>query len=107
MYRYFTDAEVAGLDPVFVWFLDKARHEAGVPFVLTETVAEGGSHVENSAHGRGLAVDIRCRDSHTRFRILRGLLHVGFNRIGIYDRHCHVDYDSSLPQQVAWLGVSH
>jgi len=106
MYKYFTEEEVSGLDKEFVHRLDWARDIADVPFVLTETVASGGSHKENTAHQRGLAVDIRCHDSYTRFRILLSLYHVGFKRIGIYDRHVHVDGDTSLPQQVAWLGKS-
>jgi hypothetical protein len=104
--RYFTDEEVEGLDPDFVWMLDQARHIAGCPFVLTETVAKGGSHVKNTAHQRGLAVDIRCHNSRPRFRILLGLIRVGFTRIGVYDRHIHVDMDDSLVQEVVWTGVS-
>jgi hypothetical protein len=39
--------------------------------------------------------------------MLVGLVRVGFRRIGIYDHHCHVDCDDSLPQNVVWTGVSH
>ena len=104
---YFNDTEIAGLDETFVAVLTKARHRAGTPFVLTETVATGGSHAANTSHGRGLGVDIRCHDSRSRFLILEALFAIGFTRIGIYDRHLHVDFDSSLDQSVVWLGTSH
>jgi hypothetical protein len=82
--------------------LDDARSIAGVPFVLTSAFRAG----DPRSHGRGLAVDIRCSDSETRWRILKGVILAGFLRIGIYDRHIHVDIDESLPQRVAWWGRS-
>ena len=105
-YRYFTDAEVAGLQPAFVERLDLAREMAGVSFVITEGLAKGGSHVKKSAHEAGWAVDLRCSSSHQRFRILRALFAAGFTRIGVYDRHIHVDADPTKPQEVTWHGTS-
>lgn len=106
MKPYFTEAEISGLDPGFVEQLVEARHLAKTPFVLTETVATGGSHVANTAHARGLAVDIRAHDSVTRFKIVKALLDAGFVRIGVYNAHVHADADVSLPQGVMWVGVS-
>ena len=103
---YFTDEELVGLQPVFVERLMEARQRAMTPFVLTETVASGGSHVANTAHARGLAADIRAHDSVTRFKIVKALLDSGFTRVGIYDKHVHADVDLSLPQGVLWVGVS-
>lgn len=106
MKPYFTDDEIAGLDSTLVERLVEARHLARTPFVLTETVAKGGSHAANTAHARGLAVDIRAHDSVTRFKIVKALLDAGFVRVGVYDRHVHADVDASLPQGVLWWGES-
>lgn len=107
MKPYFTDAEIAGLQPALVERLIEARKLAMVPFALTETVATGGSHVPNTAHARGWAVDIRCHDSVSRFKILKALMTVGFMRIGVYDKHIHADTDPGLPEGVVWIGESH
>lgn len=106
MRPYFTDEEIAGLAPALVERLIEARRLAMTPFVLTETVANGGSHVENTAHARGLAVDIRAHDSITRFKIVKALLDSGFTRVGVYNLHVHADVDDSLPQGVLWVGES-
>lgn len=106
MPEHFSDAEVQGLRPDFVALLDKARGLAKVPFIITEGLAKGGSHVENIAHQRGEAVDIRCSGSRDRMRIISAALVVGFRRIGVYDKHVHLDVDITLPQDVIWTGKS-
>jgi zinc D-Ala-D-Ala carboxypeptidase len=112
MARYFVAAEIVNLRPELVRRLDEARELAGVPFRITSgyrspsaNAAVGG--VGNSAHGRGLAVDIACAGSRDRFHIVRGLFAAGFRRIGVYDRHVHADLDDSLPNPVCWTGDSH
>jgi len=104
MPTYFSEREVRGLDPGLVSLLDYARQLAGVPFVITcglrtpeENVAVGGA--ANSAHLRGLAVDLRAHDSESRFLILAALFKVGFRRFEVVaaDGHVHVDIDPSLP----------
>jgi uncharacterized protein YcbK (DUF882 family) len=106
MARHFSDEEVKNLDPRLVELLDFARESAGIPFVITEGYAVGGSHVGNTAHQRGKAVDIRARDGVSRFKILTALLSVGFVRLGVYNHHIHADIDATLPQNVIWCGVS-
>lgn len=103
---FFSPEEVDGLDPALVSRLDKARGFAGVPFIITEGLGAGGSHTPNSAHQRGLAVDIRCSSSRNRMKIVASALIAGFRRIGVYDRHVHLDVDDTLPQDVIWVGVS-
>lgn len=103
---YFTDEELAGLDPRLVERLMDARKRAMTPFVITEGLAVGGSHVANTAHARGLAVDLRAHDSVTRFKIVKALLDAGFARVGVYDKHVHADVDPDLPQGVLWWGRS-
>lgn len=114
MYKpnFFTKEEVEGLDPEFVAKLDWARGRAGVPFVITSGKRtpeenERVTGVDASAHIKGLAVDLRVTDSIQRKKMVHALLLAGFNRIGIYDKHCHVDVDPDLPQDVMWVGVSH
>ena len=112
MAKHFLPEEIAGLDLKLVAMLDEARDIAGVPFVITSgkrTEAEnsGAQGVKNSAHIRGLAVDLQCLDATSRFFMLVGLIQAGFRRVGCYDRHLHADCDESLPQNVTWTGVSH
>ncbi len=104
---YFSDEEVRGLDPTLVALLSHARQLAGVPFVITcglrtpeHNASVGGA--SNSAHLRGLAVDLRAHDSHSRFKILAALFAVGIRRFEVVasDGHVHADIDSSLPQDV-------
>jgi zinc D-Ala-D-Ala carboxypeptidase len=111
-WHYFTDMEVDGLDTEFVAKLDQARHYAKTPFNLTSGKRtpednERAMGVEASSHCKGLAVDIGCSDSRSRKLIVAGLLLAGFNRLGIYDRHVHVDSDPDKDQDVIWLGKSH
>ena len=112
-WNYFTESEVMGLDTEFVAKLDKARHEAGVPFIITSGKRTPADNervlgVEGSSHVKGLGVDVRCHDSHTRFKIIKGLILAEFVRFGIYDKHIHIDFDQGedKPQEVAWLGKS-
>lgn len=106
MARWFSDEEIEGLDPELVRRLDTARSYAKTPMIITEGLASGGSHVANTSHQRGLAVDIACHGSHARMKMVSGALLAGFRRIGVYDRHLHLDVDEKLPQDVLWTGVS-
>lgn len=111
-YEWFSDAEVQGLDPRVPRMLDIARTVAGVPFRLTATT--GGQHAPNSAHYRGLAVDIGlghlaegfARDTQ-RWAMLKGLYAAGFKRIEICPAHIHVDIGEP-PDYVSptcWIGT--
>lgn len=81
--------------------LDAARHEAGMPFSISSAYRPDDS----GAHGRGLAVDIRCSGSIQRMAIVRALLNQGVPRVGVYDKHIHADVDPTLPQGM-WAGTS-
>ena len=109
---YFSPSEVVGLKPELVELLEKARGYAHIPFIITsgfrdpaENTASGG--VDDSAHTRGLAVDLRCSSSRNRLKMVSALILTGFTRIGVYDRHIHADIDPTLPQEVLWIGLSH
>lgn len=110
-WKYFTDFEVIGLKDNLPAMLDMARGIAGVPFILTSTV--DGKHAPNSAHYKGLAVDIglghlsagAIRDG-ARALILKGLVKAGFERIEICHLHFHVDIGTA-PDYITplcWLG---
>lgn len=116
-WTYFTETEVQGLDSELVAMLDKARHIAGVPFVLTSTVRTCAANqaalgAEHSTHLKGLAVDIGLghlqageEQDGARFRILDGLYTVGFKRLGLYKAHIHCDLGKApdYTEQVAWF----
>ncbi len=107
-FRYFSDAEIKNLDLELCAMLDRARGVAGVPFIITcgfrtpEQNAALAESVKDSAHLTGHAVDLSCKDSSTRYNMLRGLILAGFNRIGIYSAHLHADNDPTLPPNVCW-----
>ena len=90
-----------------MWKIDNAREMAGIPFVLNSAYRsveyeKSKGRKGNSAHTRGMAVDIRCNTSQNRMKILKALLDNGFNRIGIGKTYIHADCDSSLTQNVVW-----
>lgn len=85
--------------------LDKCRALAGIPFVLTSAYRNPDKNrkvggVANSAHTKGLAVDISCANGSIRWLIVINALNVGFRRIGIGKTFVHLDIDKSLPQNV-------
>lgn len=112
--KYFSPAEFQRCDPPcaidqmdgeFLRILDRVREYAGIPLVLNcayrskaHDLSKGRSG--NSAHTKGLAVDIRCTASANRFRIVEAALANGITRIGIGKTFVHIDNDGTLPQGV-------
>ena len=99
------------MDPYFFERLEIARLYADVPFRLSSAFRciphnrdVGG--VEDSAHTKGLAVDIRIPDAYTRFKVLYGLIKAGFKRIGVYETYIHVDDDQTKSSEVVWMRKS-
>ena len=91
----------------FLERLDFARGITDVPFRIsssfrTEEHNEKIGGKPDSAHLKGLAVDISCTTSSERFRIVKALLEAGFRRIGISKYFIHVDADDTKPQNVIW-----
>lgn len=115
-YEYFTDRDfktanpscsIDDMDKAFMYRLDKAREFAGVPFIVNSayrTVEHEHKMGRDgtSSHTKGLAVDISVTSSRNRYHILRGLLKVGFTRIGIGETFIHVDGDDDKAQKVIW-----
>jgi zinc D-Ala-D-Ala carboxypeptidase len=115
--KYFKDDEFkckcgCGFDITFPFkmALDMAREEAGVPFVINSGARcikhnEKVGGAKNSAHLRGLAVDIKndWNDEIATTKRLMALSNICRNfqvmRIGINKRlgFIHIDIDHSLP----------
>ena len=94
------------MEPAMIAQLQMARSIAGVPFVIT---SGWRSKDDSLAHWLGKAVDIRAKDSGTRWRIVDALLAAGFVRIGVYYKTGHVHADSNtleegFDQNVLWVG---
>ncbi len=112
-YREFVSPDTGeeNMDYRMVHFLDIMRQILGFPLVITsgyrtpEYNAKIGG-VADSAHLRGLAVDIKCVSSFTRWKIVNFVMNwyngVEVRRAGIGDTFLHIDIDSSLPNPVMW-----
>ena len=60
----------------------------------------------SSAHNTGKAIDIRAWTGKDRFQIIQAANKLGVNRIGVYDRHVHLDVDMTKGQNTMWIGKS-
>ena len=85
--------------------LDISRGFAKVPFSINSACRcdkhnkqIGG--VKDSAHCKGLAVDISTYSDIIRFAIVEALLHAGFTRVLMYDTFVHVDMDLTKPNPI-------
>jgi len=90
----------------FVAILDKIRDEYGKKMIVDSgyrtpewNTKVGG--VPDSAHIKGLAADIHCRDSLNRFKLTNIALKY-LNRIGIGKDFIHMDIDDNLPHPRMW-----
>ncbi|ATB68875.1 hypothetical protein SJPD1_1056 [Sulfurospirillum diekertiae] len=88
-----------------VYMLDTARQWANIPFKINcgcrckkHNKDVGG--VTDSAHTKGLAVDISTPSDSVRFSIVSALLKVGFKRVLLYDTFIHCDMDLSKPNPI-------
>lgn len=115
MSKYFSDDEVRGLDNGFIQKLDKAREIAGIPFVITSGLRTPEKNqsvigaVPDSAHLKGLAVDLRVTSSRDAALIIDAAKAAGISRRGIYvdsywnPRHIHIDVDPDKIDDVLFI----
>lgn len=96
------------IDQGLVNSLERLEHVLGHELTFSSgyrcqacNAAAGG--VKNSAHMRGLAVDILASSSADRYHLIYCAVTQGFARIGIGRNFVHLDIDLSLPQHVVWL----
>lgn len=114
-WKWFTADEVKDLNAEFVAKLDMARQAAGIAFTITSGFRTPEANqsligaVPESAHCKGLAVDLGVASSHEVSRIVQGCLASGIHRIGIYVNHdwqpihVHVDVDPDKPPEVIFI----
>lgn len=95
------------MDYHFMKMLDLARYHYKRKMVITSgyrtpshNKAVGG--VRNSAHVKAMAADISCRDSISRYLLIKALMQAGFTRIGIASTFIHVDNDITNSRNVIW-----
>ena len=116
MSKYFSPSEfracspscrIEQMNPAFLDTLDRIREAAGIPMVLTCAfrskqwdISKG--RTGNSAHTRGLAVDVRCSSNANRYKIIRAAIACGITRIGIGKNFIHIDADPSLTHERIW-----
>lgn len=94
---------VENLTPEMKAIVDQLEDKIG-KVTITSGARDG---IGSSAHNAGLAVDIRAWDGKTKYAIVNAALELGIKRVGIYDRHVHIDIDSTKTHQnTIWLGKS-
>lgn len=105
MSKYFKNIE-EGMSEGFLMKLDEARAYANVPFIINSAYRSPEHPLSkknpSSSHIKGLAVDIRIRNSRERFVVVDALLAVGFSRIGLGRNFVHVDSDLDKSDSVMW-----
>lgn len=112
-FRYFSDDEIKGLVDDICWKLDRAREYFGNPIVITcgyrspaHNREIGG--VPNSAHTKGMAVDIKAPiDPFQREKLAWALGAAGFRNVESAPRHFHAATDPSVPKDVFYPGDDH
>jgi zinc D-Ala-D-Ala carboxypeptidase len=95
------------MDDIFLDRLDRARTEAGIPFVVNS-----GYRCENhnrtvggkktSDHLFGCGADIKAETGHIKYKIVRAAIMVGINRIGIGKTFIHLGTYEKNPKNVIW-----
>lgn len=95
--KYFMESE-----PVFI--LDEIlRKERISAFVMEGYVSKAyGDKIaiaENSSHRVGKAVKIRCINKIKRFKIIKGLIQYGIERINVSNEFIYFDTDNYLKDQ--------
>ncbi len=92
----------------FMRRLETARIKANIRFIIKSGIRTQiyndslKNSVKNSAHIKGLAVDISCVNDNDFIIIIKALAEAGFKRIGIGKNFIHVDYDLAKPYPVVW-----
>ncbi len=86
---------------------DRARHRAGVPFVVNSAFRTVEHEISRgrdgtSSHTKGQAMDIRAVGGRQRYLILEAMMDEGFNRIGVYPGYFHFDDDPTKHPNVLW-----
>lgn len=105
----------------FMKWVYNARSILGFPFIIKSGFRTKKHHAEvyklpidskdlpetdHNVDDIGLGVDLRITDSHKRNMLLEYMFENGIKRKGIYDKHIHIGFSTTLPQNVTWVGKS-
>ena len=94
------------VSPKLIELLEKMRETTGPLYITSgcrcpkHNRAIGG--VDNSAHERGTAADLKVCNGRDRFLILSSAFKAGCLRVGDGARFIHVDVDTKLETEVSW-----
>jgi len=114
--KYFKEAEfqkctpscsMQDMDQSFLTILDAIRSLSGVPLLLNSCYRSPAyertkGRAGTSSHCKGIAADIRCSASGTRYKIVAAAMKLGITRIGIAKTYIHIDTDKTKAQNVIW-----
>jgi uncharacterized protein YcbK (DUF882 family) len=89
----------------FVALLDAIRDRLGRPMKIVSGYRTARHNQDvggrvNSAHLRGFAADVFCREARFRYDLIECALQIGVKRFEIGPAWVHMDVDPSLPQDV-------
>lgn len=92
------------INPDLVAKLEVLRLLLGVPLIISSGCRCSAHNADvggrsGSAHLRGDAADLVCRNPHMRYKIVLNAMHL-FRRVHLGDDYVHVDVDEGLPQDV-------
>lgn len=103
--KYFAEAEfkrcspscsIEDMDQEFLKLMDAIREKAGIPLIMNcayrsreHDLSKGRSG--NSMHTKGIAVDFRCQNYQTRYKIIQAAIACGIKRIGQGETFVHID----------------
>lgn len=99
----------------FMKFLYTMRGVLGFPLVVSKgggyrtqeyQEAHGATGNGGGDHPQGTGADLKCEDSHKRFMIVRYAIENEIKRIEVCNKHIHIGYSTTLPQEVLIWGVS-
>lgn len=84
---------------------NKIREVAGIPLIVNSgarCIAHNKSigASETSSHTLGLAVDFKCVDGYSRFKLVETLIKLKVSRIGLHQKFIHWDLDISKPNNI-------
>lgn len=99
--------DIMDMVPEFMYRLDLMRQFASIPIVINSAYRSFDYEVKHgrpgtSSHTKGIAADIRCRDTKERYLLLAAAFYADIPRIGIGKNFIHVDIDTSKPSCI-WL----
>ena len=95
------------MKPKVLEMLEEARKRFGQPIHINSGFRsikhnKKVGRKKSSSHLTGWAVDIHCNSSRDRFELMKCLMKVGFNRIGVGNTFIHVDSGGEKPIDVIW-----